>query len=117
MPLSSRLSAIITLQNAAAGAAIGAMIDITDATNAIVELSGTHTGMTVNFEGSIDGGVTWWPITLSMLADDTHLLSTNATVNGLYFLEYARPLNAFRTRTTVQTPTGNVTVRARASII
>jgi len=117
MPVSTRLSAIIVLQNAAAGAANGAMIDITDSASAIVELSGTYTGITANFEASIDSGVTWWPIALNTLSNPSGVRTATATANGLYFLEYARPMNAFRARTTVATPTGAMTVRARGSIV
>jgi hypothetical protein len=93
------------------------MLDITDSQSAILEASGTYTGITANFEGSIDSGVTWYPITLITLANTAGVRVSTATNNGLYFLEYARPMNAFRARTTVATPTGNMTVRARGSIV
>lgn len=117
MGVSTRLSPIALLQSAAAVATNGAMIDITDSASAIVEVSGTYTGITANFEGSIDGGATWYAITLVTLANAGGVRVSAATVNGLYFLEYARPMNAFRARTTVATPTGNMTVRARGSIV
>jgi hypothetical protein len=117
MPVSTRLSAIAVLQNATASAANGIMIDITDSASAIVEVSGTYTGMTANFEGSIDAGLTWYPITLVTLSNPGGVRASTVTANGLYFLEYARPMNAFRARITVATPTGNMTVRARGSIV
>lgn len=115
MPVSTRLSPIATLQNKVNTAVDGALIDITDSASAIVEVSGTYTGITANFEASIDGGLTWYAVTLSTLADPTGARVAKATANGLYFLEYARPMNAFRARTTVATPTGSMTVRARGS--
>jgi|1185.fasta_scaffold156151_3 hypothetical protein len=117
MPVSTRLSAIAVLQNAMAAAANGIMIDITDSQSAIVEVSGTYTGITANFEGSIDAGLTWYPVSLTVLSNPSGVRASTAATNGLYFLEYARPMNAFRARTTVATPTGSMTVRARGSIV
>jgi hypothetical protein len=117
MGVSTRLSPIAILQQAAAVATNGAMIDITDSASAIVEVSGTYTGITANFEASIDAGVTWYPVSLTVLTNASGVRAITATTNGLYFLEYARPMNAFRARTTVATPTGSMTVRARGSIV
>ena len=117
MGVSTRLSPIAVLQNATAAAANGIMIDITDSASAIVEVSGTYTGITANFEASIDAGVTWYPVSLTVLLNPAGTRTITANTNGLYFLEYARPMNAFRARTTVATPTGSMTVRARGSIV
>jgi hypothetical protein len=116
--VSSRLGPIIVLQPGASGASNGVAIDITDAASAAVEVSGTFTGLTVNFEGSIDNGATWYIVSLIELLTMPQTRVTTTTKAGMYFLEYARPLNALRARiTTLAVPTGAVVVRARAALV
>ena len=112
MPIASRLGTITTIQNAQAGAANGTIIDIIDATSLVIEISGTYTNITANFEASIDGGTTWFSVSLIQMASLTLARLAAATAIGLYFLENTEGLNAFRARTTVASPTGSMTVRA-----
>lgn len=112
MPLLTRLSALTTLQNAAAGAANGTALDITDAAQVVVEVSGTFTNITANFEASIDGGLTWNSVSLRQMSSTTSARLAAATAAGLYLLENANGLTSFRARTTVSSPTGSMTVRA-----
>lgn len=116
MPLLTRLGALATLQNAQAAAANGTAVDITDAVSIIVEISGTYTAITANFEASIDGGVTWGGVSLATLASVTRARIAAATAVGLYLLENAGGLTTFRARTTVSSPTGTMTVRAISSL-
>jgi len=115
MPVSTRLGAITALQTAQAGAANGTALDITDAVSLIIEISGTYTNMTANFEASIDGGATWFSVSLATLASTTRARVAAATATGLYLLENAGGLTSFRARTTVASPTGSMTVRAVSS--
>ncbi len=112
MAVSTRLGAVTTLQNAQAGAANGIALDIADALSVVVEITGTFTGITANFEGSIDGGTTWHLVSLATLSSTTRARVTGGTATGLYLLENAGGFNSFRARTTVATPTGSMTVRA-----
>jgi hypothetical protein len=116
MPLLTRLGALTTLQNARAGAADGTALDITDAAAVIVEISGTYTDITANFEASIDGGTTWHSVSLATLSSTTRARLAAATATGLYLLENAAGLTSFRARTTVAGPTGSMTVRAISSL-
>jgi hypothetical protein len=115
MGIATQRSTLTTLQNAQAGAANGVAMDISEARAVIVEISGTYTGITANFEGSIDGGTTWFNVSLAQLASLTLVRLAAATAAGFYFLENASGMNAFRARTTVATPTGAMTVRAISS--
>lgn len=116
MAVQTRLSALAALQTAQAGAANGATLDITDAASVIVEVSGTYTNITANFEASIDGGLTWFSVSLATLSSTTRARLAAATATGLYLLENAGGLTSFRTRTTVASPTGSMTVRAISSL-
>lgn len=115
MPTSTRLGSLATLQNAQAGAANGTALDCEEAVALLVEVSGTYTGITANFEGSVDAGATWWTVSLAALNSTTRARSLTATANGLYLLEDIGALSQFRARTTVATPTGSMTVKARTT--
>lgn len=115
MPLLTRLGALTTLQAAQAAAANGTALDITDAVTVVVEVSGTYTNMTANFEASVDGGTVWNSVSLATLSSTTRARVAAATAVGLYLLENAGGLNAIRVRTTVASPTGAMTVRAISS--
>jgi hypothetical protein len=116
MPTASRLGAVATLQNAVATAVNGTALDITDAASVIVEISGTYTNITANFEASIDGGTTWFGVSLATLSSTTRARLAAATAVGLYLLENAGGLNSFRARTTIGAATGTMTVRAISSL-
>lgn len=115
MPLLTRLGAVTALQSAQDAADDGTEITITDAVSLIVEVSGTYTGITANFEASIDGAA-WFAVSLATLASTTRARVAAATATGLYLLENAGGLTAFRARTTVSSPTGAMTVRAISSL-
>lgn len=114
MPIATRLGAVTTLQSAQAGAADGTPLTITDAAAVIVEIAGTYTNITANFEASIDGSA-WFAVSLATLASTTRARIAAATAVGLYLLENANGLVGFRARTTVADPTGTMTVRARSA--
>ena len=118
MGVSTRLGPIVILQDAVSAAANGALLDITDATSAVLEVSGGWSGMTVTFQASIDTGQTWLAVSCTQMESAPTLTRTaSATNNGLYFLEFARPLNAVRAKVIASgTPTGALTVRARAAL-
>jgi hypothetical protein len=112
MPLLTRLGALTSLQAAVVTAVNGTALDITDAVSVVVEISGTYTGVTANFEASVDAGVTWNSVSLATLSSTTRARIAAATAVGLYLLENANGLTTFRARTTVSTPTGTMTVKA-----
>lgn len=116
MPVSTRLGTLTILQSAQTAAANGVALDITDAAGVIVEISGTYTNMTANFEASIDGGTTWFGVSLATLSSTTRARLAAAAAAGLYLLENAGGLTSFRARTTVASPTGSMTVRAVSSL-
>lgn len=116
MPVLTRLGTVTTLQNAQGGAANGTALDITDAVGVIVEISGTYTAITANFEASIDGGLTWNSVSLATLSSTTRARLAAATATGLYLLENAGGLTSFRARTTIGSPTGSMTVKAISSL-
>lgn len=115
MPVLSRLGTLTTLQAAQAGAANGTALDVTEALAVVFEISGTYTGITANWEASFDGGTTYWPVQVMPLA--TRTFATTATATGLYLLPDAAGITQIRARTTVATPTGSMTVRARGATI
>lgn len=117
MATAPRVGAVTVLQNAVVIAADGVALDISGASNVFVEISGTHTNVAANFEVSIDGGTTWWPVFLADLnnATFTRIKATLSGVNGLYRLEDAAGLSHFRARTTIGAATGTMTVRALAA--
>ena len=106
----NRQGELVTLQNAAAGAANGAALDVTNAVGVIFEVSGTFTNLTVNWEGSVDGGATYWSLGVAPLTTKT--LATTATATGLYQLVNVAGLTHVRTRITAAGPTGSMTVKA-----
>lgn len=116
MPITTRLGSLTTLQAAQAGAANGTTLDITDAGSVLVEVSGTYTNITANFEGSVDGGSAWNSVSLATLSSTTRARIAAATAVGLYLLENANGLTTFRARTTVASPTGSMTVKAVSAI-
>lgn len=117
MAVSTRLSPITVLHTSAIVSAPGAMIDITDATSAVVELYGNAASVTANFEASLDAGATWHPVSLVQLSSLNQSRLAQATADGLYFLEYCRPLSQLRARIVVSgTPVRGMTVRARAAL-
>lgn len=72
-----------------------------------VEVAGTFTG-TVTWEGSIDGGTTWFGVGLKPMADTAAVLT--ATTAGVFKMPADVLLGKFRARLTWST--GAVTVRA-----
>jgi hypothetical protein len=117
MAISTRLSPIVMLQDNIGVSANGATLDITDATSAVIELTGSMTGLAAIFEASIDSGVTWFTVSMAILDSvPTMQRISSATAKGLYFLEYARPLNMLRARVVVTTPGGRCTARARSAL-
>jgi hypothetical protein len=116
MPIATRLGSLTTLQSAQNGAANGTALDVTDASAVIVEVSGTYTNMTANFEASVDGGTIWDSVSLATLSSTTRARVAAATAVGLYLLENTNGLTSFRARTTVASPTGSMTVKAIGTI-
>ena len=116
MATAIRTGALTTLQNNVSTAVNGIVLDIGNAIEVTVEVSGTFTGITANFECSVDGGITWHPaslIQMSSIPGITRVITAGTT--GIYHLENAQGLNRFRARTTIATPTGGMTVKAISS--
>lgn len=112
MPTATRLGALTTLQAAVNTAVNGTALDITDASQVVVEVSGTYTNITANCEASVDGGTTWFSVTLATLSSVTRARLAALVANGLYLLENADGLTTFRARTTIGAVTGTMTVKA-----
>lgn len=106
----NRQGELTTLQNAAAGAANGTALDVTNAVGVVFEVSGTFTNLTVNWEGSVDGGSTYWSIGVAPLTTKT--LATTATATGLYLFANVAGLTHARARITAGAATGSITVKA-----
>jgi hypothetical protein len=115
MATATRVGALTTLQNAQAGAANGLAFDISNAMRLTVEVSGTFSGITANFEASVDGGTTWNLVALESRGVVPIVNTLTAIAAGLYVLVDARGVNRFRARTTVSAPTGSMTVKAISS--
>ena len=113
MALASRTGTLTVLQNAVAVAANGVAPDISGASKVLVEILGTYTGITANFEASVDGGTTWFSVSLAQLSSLTLARVAAATATGLYRLEDCAGLSHFRARTTIGSPTGTMTVKAQ----
>ena len=105
----NRQGDLVTLQAAAAGAANGTALDVTNAVGVVFEVSGTYTNLTVNWEASVDGS-TWWAVGVGPLT--TRTLATTATTTGLYLLANVAGLTSVRARITAAGPTGSMTVKA-----
>ncbi len=114
MPNANRIRPLITLQSAVAVAADGTALNCEDGTGAMVEISGTFSGITANFEASIDG-TTFFAVQVLPLATRTY--ATTATATGIYVLDRIAGVAALRVRTTVATPTGAMTVKAAAILV
>ena len=105
---------MITLQDAAAVAADGIVVSIGGLTSVVVQITGTYTGMQVNFEASVDGALTWAAVALLPIGSTTPgtLVATPAAgATGLYRLQDARGLTHIRARVS-GSGTGAVTVTA-----
>lgn len=99
-----------TLQNAVSATGNGASADMRGVRTFVVDVGGTFTA-TVTFEGSIDGGVTWFAVGLAALGTGTYALT--ATVAGTFASPAALPtLSHFRGRVTWTSGT-SVTVKLR----
>lgn len=115
MPVVTQLGAVTNLQTAVATAIDGVVLDITDATQVLVQVSGTYTNITANCEASIDGGTVWNSVTLATLSSVTRARLAALIANGLYLLENADGITHFRARTTIGAVTGTMTVKAISS--
>jgi hypothetical protein len=105
-------SVLETLQNAQAGAANGAAADLKGYRSASLQISGTFTGITANFEGTLDDA-NWSAVGLELAT--TGALATTATATGIYRVpaSLAPALSQIRARTTAASPTGSMTVVSR----
>jgi hypothetical protein len=116
MANANRIGELKTLQSAAAGAANGSALDVSDAVGALFEVSGTYTNLTVNWEGTVDG-TNYHALAVAALSSTTRARATTATATGLYLLESAPGLAAVRARITAAGPTGSMTVKASAVMV
>lgn len=99
-----------TLQNAVSATGNGTPIDMRGVRFLTLDIAGTFTA-TVTFEGSIDGGVTWFGVGLAKVTDGTYALT--ATAVGNFVSPPALPaLTDFRARVTWTSGT-SVTVKSR----
>lgn len=103
-------SVLEPLQTAQAGAANGTPIDLKGYRSATLQVSGAFTGITANFEGTVDDA-TWFAVGLELAT--TGALATTAAAAGLYRVPSTLALSQLRARTTVATPTGSMTVVGR----
>lgn len=106
----ARVESAVTLQDGVSTAVDGSVLSTVDAAAVLVQISGTFTNITANFEGSLDGE-TFTAVPLRVPAGT---LASTATAVGFYRLEDCRGLTGFRARTTVGSVTGTMTVQAIA---
>jgi hypothetical protein len=104
-------SASATLQNAATGAGNGSTLNVLGMSSCVFTVTGTFTGLTVNFEGSEDGS-TYSALTTAQLGTTT--LGSTTTSTGLFECSVGS-LQLVRARLTASTPTGTLTVTAHAA--
>lgn len=104
----NRHSELVVLQNAAADAGNGTAFDTTNALAVKFVVSGTFTGLTVNWEASLDG-TNYYAIAATSLATGT--AATTATSTGLYKVDYTIGILTMRARITAGGPTGSITVK------
>lgn len=102
-----------TLQNAQAAAGDGTAIDMTGISALTVAVSGTYTGITANFEASLEANPAAGDWFAYALVNSAGARATTATATGLYNLPAdAAVVKRFRARTTVATPTGAMTIKS-----
>jgi hypothetical protein len=118
MPYTENRGTLTVLQNAVAVAGNGSALVLVSGHNMLYEVSGTYTVMQVNFEGSLDGGTAWFPLSVlvASVPSPSQDNVTNTTVagsagNGFYRLRDASGLTHTRARVS-GSGTGTVTVRA-----
>jgi hypothetical protein len=110
MPYMTRLGELATLQTAQQGAADGASLDLSSASQALIEISGSFSGITANFEASLDGSI-WFAVVVKKL--DTLTDVTTSTSTGFFRLIDNYGLSALRVRTSGSTGAAGLTARAR----
>jgi hypothetical protein len=111
MPIASRLGEITTLQTAEQAAADGESLDLSSASQALIEISGSFSGLTANFEGFMDGSI-WFAAV--MLKQDSQTNVTTSTTTGFFRLTGAYGLSHLRVRTSGSTGAAGMTVQGRA---
>ena len=104
----------LILQQAVTEASPGVTLDVGEVESCILEVSGEYTNLEAQFEVSIDGGHSFWPVNLEPPLSSGGGTGPKMTTPGLY---YAGP--AFRGATHIRapvaaagTPTGAMTVKA-----
>jgi hypothetical protein len=105
-------SSTIVLQDAATEAGDGVAVSIAGIDTFLVQVSGTYTGMQVNFEASLDDGATWAAVALLPVGSTTPgtLVATPAAAaTGIYRMTHAPGFSHFRVRVS-GTGTGDITV-------
>lgn len=96
-----------TIQSAAAANGNGTALSVTGASRVTVEVAGTFSA-TVNFEGSLDGGTTYFAVGLKTAADGAAVTTTAAA--GVFKRTPDLALGLFRARISGYA-SGSVTVR------
>lgn len=112
-----------TLQSAAAATGNGTAIDMQGFDDLTVYVAHASTPtLTVTFEGSIDGGTTYFSVALIDISDNSTTAATDASSGSTRTKVYSVPsgkrlaLTHFRARVSAYTG-GNVTVSARRKAI
>ena len=104
-------SSVQTLQNAQAGNANGAVMNVSQYSSLGLQVIGAGFTGTVNFEASFDGGNNWAPVPMQK-SDGTW--TSTATASGIFVAPNAAIFPAFRARTSGVTG-GTVTVLTMAN--
>ena len=104
-------SSSVNLQTAQQSVGNGNVVNIEGTPSFLLEILGNFPGLTCHFERSLDDGITWSPVALTLISDVLLASSLTATATGIYRMEAARGWQRFRCRTAGST-VGSVTVKA-----
>jgi hypothetical protein len=104
---------LTTLQNAVNTAVNGTTINLKGIKSLVVEVTGSFTGMTANFEVTIDDS-SWVPVGFVPVSNPAGSYVTTATAPGMFTIpNMPAAYSQFRCRTTVSAPTNTMTVKTR----
>lgn len=106
-------AALTTLQNVVVTALNGTTVNLKGMKSLVVAITGTFTGVTANFEVTIDDS-TWVAVGMVPIATPIGTYAVTATSTGMWTIpNMPAAYSQFRARTTISSPTGTMTVKAR----
>lgn len=104
-----------TLQNASSTTGVGTVYTLTGEKTLDIEITGTSTSRTINFEKQMSNGGAWYPIIGFKTSDIALPMAISTISNGETWQFDVTNVYAFRANLTVTPVGGTVTVTGRAS--